>query len=81
MLAKRTRSTRTRRTTKSHAVVNVNSADETQLAPVPGIGVTIAARIVAVREQEGAYQTFDELLDVAGMTQSRLDRALPYLQL
>ncbi len=78
---RRTRNSRSRRATKSHAIVNVNSADAEQLASVPGIGATMAERIVAVREQEGTYRTFDELLDVAGMTQTRLDRAQPYLRL
>jgi competence protein ComEA len=78
---RRSRTARTHRKTKSHAIVDVNTADAAQLATVPGIGATIAARIVTVREQEGAFTTFDELLDVAGMTQSRLDRMQPYLRL
>ena len=48
-------------------------------AAVPGIGRAIAARIVALREREGSFTSLDELLDVAGMTQSRLERARPYL--
>ncbi len=63
------------------AVVDVNTADVEALATVPGIGRAIAARIVAVRERDGAYDSFDQLLDVAGMTQSRLDRAQPYLRI
>lgn len=77
----RSRGSRTRSTKTPHAIVNVNTATAGELATVPGIGATIAARIVEIREQEGAYTTFDELLDVAGMTDSRLDRASPYLQL
>ncbi len=57
------------------APVNVNTADAASLALVPGIGATLAARIVAMRESEGQFDTLDELLDVAGMTPSRLDRA------
>ncbi len=77
---KRTRTPRTH-TAKSHAVVDVNTAPAAALATVPGIGTTVAARIVEIRERDGAFATFDELLDVAGMTQSRLDRALPFLHL
>ena len=29
--------------------------------------------------RDGRYDSFDELLDVAGMTQARLERARPYL--
>jgi DNA uptake protein ComE-like DNA-binding protein len=30
--------------------------------------------------REGNFTTIDELLDVAGMTQARLERARPYLK-
>lgn len=77
---KRARTPRTR-TSKSHAILDVNTAPAEALASVPGIGTIVAARIVEIRERDGAFTTFDELLDVAGMTQSRLDRALPFLHL
>jgi competence protein ComEA len=66
---------------KSPVIVDVNTASADVLASVPGLGATIAARIVQVREEEGAFTTFDQLLDVAGMTDSRLTRAQPYLRL
>ncbi|MGA8839702.1 MAG: helix-hairpin-helix domain-containing protein, partial [Candidatus Aquilonibacter sp.] len=77
---KRTTHSRTR-SGKTRAIVDVNTAPAQALASVPGIGAAIAARIVEIREQDGTYTTFDELLDVAGMTESRLARAQPYLRL
>ncbi len=62
------------------ASIDVNRSDSAQLAAVPGIGRAIAQRIVELREREGAFASLDELLDVAGMTQSRLERARPYLR-
>jgi competence protein ComEA len=61
--------------------VDVNVAGATLLATVPGLGPALAARIVAVRERDGAFTTLDELLDVAGMTPARLDRARSYLRI
>ena len=63
------------------ASVDVNLADATALAAVPGIGTAIAGRIVEMRALSGSFASFDELLDVAGMTQTRLDRARPFLTL
>jgi competence protein ComEA len=63
------------------ALVNVNHADAAALEALPGIGATLAARIVQVRELDGPYDTLDQLLDVAGMTAARLDRVRPYLTL
>lgn len=60
--------------------VDVNAADESALARVPGIGPAIAARIVELRALDGPYASLDELLDVAGMTQARLDRARAHLR-
>ena len=79
--ASRTNRARGSRSKKAPRVVNVNSADAALLAQVPGIGPTIATRIIDVRTHDGAFATYDELLDVAGMTQARLDRAQPYLRL
>jgi competence protein ComEA len=60
--------------------VNVNTADAAALAAVPGIGRAVGSRIVELREREGSFASLDELLDVAGMTQSRLERARSYLR-
>ena len=66
---------------KTMQIVNLNSADATALAAVPGIGTALAQRIVALRENEGPFETLDQLLDVAGMTQTKLDRASSYLSI
>lgn len=62
------------------AEVDVNVADARTLERVPGIGRTIAARIVEMRALDGSFASLDELLDVAGMTQTKLDRARPFLR-
>jgi len=60
--------------------VDVNRDGADALARVPGIGRAVAARIVELRERDGPYASLDELLDVAGMSQSRLERARPFLR-
>ncbi len=61
------------------APVDLNHADERALASVPGIGGSIAPRIVAFRDLNGPFGELDDLLDVGGMSQSRLDRASKFL--
>lgn len=73
------RSRRRSATPPPDAGVDVNAAGEAELAAVPGIGRAVAGRIVELRQREGNFTSLDELLDVAGMTASRLERARPYL--
>jgi competence protein ComEA len=60
-------------------VVRLNSADESELETLPGIGPALAERIVQFREQTGPYASTDDLLDVAGVTQTKLDAIAPYV--
>jgi competence protein ComEA len=61
------------------APLDLNAADATQLAQIPGIGPTLADRIVAFRTANGPFASTDELLDVEGFTDKRLDAVTPYL--
>lgn len=49
------------------SLVSLNSASPEQLATLPGIGPTLAARIVQWREQNGRFTAVDELLEVSGI--------------
>jgi competence protein ComEA len=60
-------------------VVDLNRADAETLAGLPGIGPGLAQRIVAFRTENGPFASPDELLDVAGFTDRRLDAVLPYV--
>ncbi|NNM98572.1 MAG: helix-hairpin-helix domain-containing protein [Candidatus Eremiobacteraeota bacterium] len=62
------------------ARVDLNGADASALAAVPGIGPVVAGRILALRLRDGPFDSLDQLLDVAGMSPSRLDQARPYLR-
>ncbi|WP_341201579.1 helix-hairpin-helix domain-containing protein [Planomicrobium okeanokoites] len=47
--------------------VNINTADETALMTLPGIGPSKAAAIIAYREENGPFITIDALKDVTGI--------------
>jgi competence protein ComEA len=59
--------------------VDLNSADERTLAGLPGIGPTLAQRIVEFRTLNGPFASVDGLADVAGITPQRLDSLAPLL--
>jgi competence protein ComEA len=60
-------------------VVDLNSADAATLAELPGIGPTLAERIVEFRTLNGPFTSVDGLADVAGITPQRLDTLMPLL--
>lgn len=60
-------------------VIDLNQADEAELITLPGIGPTLARRILDYRSNHGGFQSVLELLNVAGIGQSRVETLLPYL--
>ena len=61
-------------------VVDVNSASWPELAQLPGIGETLARRIVESREQQGPFSDPADLRRVRGIGPKTLQRIEPYLQ-
>jgi len=61
------------------STVDLNTADESTLAELPGIGPTLAERIVEFRTLNGPFASVDGLADVAGITPQRLDALMPLL--
>jgi competence ComEA-like helix-hairpin-helix protein len=83
-VAQRRTRRRPRRSTASSTAadapaVNLNSADAQTLSELPGIGPTLAERIVEFRALNGPFASVDELADVAGITPQRLDALVPLL--
>lgn len=52
-------------------LININTADATQLETLRGIGPALAQRIIEYREQNGAFKTIDEIKNVRGIGDKR----------
>lgn len=61
------------------ALVNVNTASAAELVQIPGIGTTLAARIVSHRETNGRFRTVDELQKVKGISRKKLEKLRPFI--
>ena len=53
--------------------VRLNSATATDLEAIAGVGPVLAERIVAYRERNGPFTEVEDLLDVAGIGESKLE--------
>jgi competence protein ComEA len=61
--------------------LDVNAASADQLVALPGVGPSLAQRIVDYRQQNGAFQTIDDLQNVPGIGPSKFDKLQPYVKL
>ena len=59
--------------------VDLNAAGADELQAVPGIGKSLAARIVQFREKNGAFKSVDDLLKVQGIGEKSLEKLRPFV--
>lgn len=54
--------------------VNINTATQTELETLPGIGPSTASKIIAYRKEKGKFKNIEELKDVSGIGNSKYDK-------
>ena len=57
-----------------HAAVNLNSATQSELETVKGIGPAKAKAIVTHRDKNGPFKSVDDLANVKGFGKSSVDK-------
>ena len=60
-------------------LLNLNTADQTQLEALPEVGPVTAQAIIGWREAHGGFSAVDELLDVDGIGEATLSRIAPWV--
>lgn len=60
-------------------LININSADETKLQELPGIGESKAKAIIKYREENGNFKTIEDLLNVEGIGNSLYEQIKIYI--
>ena len=60
--------------------LNLNTATASEIAAVlPGVGETLAARIIEYREDKGGFQALTQLLEIQGIGDATYEAILPYV--
>jgi competence protein ComEA len=67
--------------TGSTGLVAINSATAEQLDSLPGIGPSLAQKIIMFRESQGPFTSVDQLGDVPGIGPSKLEQLRPLVTL
>ena len=57
--------------TTNTKIVNINKATENELSTLPGIGNSLATRIVEYRKQNGNFKTIEDIKNVSGIGESK----------
>ncbi len=66
-------------TPESKRVVNINTADSSQLAFLPRVGPSVAQRIVEHRKTNGGFKKVEDLMLVRGIGEKTFALIRPYL--
>jgi len=56
------------------ASVNLNQASAEELMTLPGIGLKTAEQIIAYRQNQGAFQTIDQIVMVKGIGNAKFEK-------
>ena len=60
-------------------VVNINTATQTELETLPGIGPSLALRIINYREENGKFSNIEEIKNVSGIGDSKFNDIKNYI--
>lgn len=54
--------------------ISINQADEEELCTLPGIGKGTAEKIISYRNENGCFQTLEQLMEVKGIGQTKFSQ-------
>ena len=64
---------------KQYSVVNINTATQTELETLPGIGPSLALNIINYRKENGRFSSIEEIKNVRGIGDARFENLKAYI--
>ena len=59
--------------------INLNSATESELQTLPGIGPSKAMAILEYRETNGSFKTIEDLMEISGIGEKTFEKLKEYI--
>ena len=66
---------------KSYDIVNINTATQTELESLPGIGPSLALKIINYRKENGKFSSVEEIKNVSGIGESKFEELKKYINI
>jgi len=70
---------KTTQRSKQNAKININEASQSELERLPGVGPRTAERILALREAKSRFYKIEDLLEVKGIGEKKLEHISKYI--
>ena len=58
---------------ESDTIININKASQTELETLPGIGPSLALKIISYREENGAFLSIEDIKNISGIGDSKFE--------
>ena len=65
---------------KNYSIVNINTATQTELESLPGIGPSLALKIINYRKENGNFSSIDDIKNVSGIGDSKFESMKKYIR-
>lgn len=62
-----------------YSIVNINTATQTELETLPGIGPSLALKIINYRNENGKFSSIEEIKNVSGIGESKFEDLKNYI--
>lgn len=70
---------KTQETKSKYSIVNINTATQTELETLPGIGPSLALKIINYRIENGKFSSIEEIKNVSGIGESKYEEMKNYI--
>lgn len=65
---------------RNYSIVNINTATQTELESLPGIGPSLALKIINYRKENGKFSSIEEVKNVSGIGDSKFENLKKYIK-
>ena len=62
-------------------IININSATQSDLEKLPGIGSSTAEKIIDYRTKNGKFKKIEDLMNISGIGESKFNNIKDYISI